>query len=341
MVKETTVEYQLKKNSLKLFHEVKEYAEQHTAIFVFLSTTFVTVVSYLIKILFYAYQIGYNLYFNVPTRYIKLSENDFYGFFLYVAFAIFMIMFNAIAQSYLERRKLFSYFLNFTMILTFVMLFLSLVLDYKAFITDAKNYIIMIISFSVTIVLTLHAFIISNYFYQSDSTKISRLNALLELKQKKLEKFKVKLNCSKFLYKIWKLNIDRLTKNIERLNTKIQNIEDKIQSKTKSSTSKADQFHSLLIFLLVFAFLIIWVDVVGYFTAYGKKNIKVIPNEYLNTAIDNKHYNYAVLFENDDIYLICPCKENDTEGIELFSKIQIEINKKDIVVVNKKFTSIR
>lgn len=92
--------------------------------------------------------------------------------------------------------------------------------------------------------------------------------------------------------------------------------------------------------LLCIAFLIISIWGAGYYEASREKNIKIISNELTDLGLKYEETDYAVLFENDSIYLICPCEEIEGKILKLKSKIQVEVAKHNVFVIQKKYMNI-
>lgn len=200
----------------------------------------------------------------------------------------------------------------------------------------------------------LHFYAVVIFFTQDVGIKASRDRLLLIKLQKKVERSKnLAFNTTYLLKKIISFRNGRYEKKIVRLENELENQKDINKVSSQSGKARIVDKNILIkaasLFLLLIAILILLLCLLGYYFASNTRIIKTIPKEYIDISINERinaelndySYDYAVLFESDSSFLICPYKEKYSKEINFFPTIQVEIDKKGIVVFIQSVNKIR
>lgn len=332
-------------------NKLKGYAEAHTAIFIFLTTAAVSALSYFFRALNYIFQLGYNSFFNIPDVYIKISDNYFYDFFVYAAIGIIVSLSNYYSYIQLKKRAFIMYLSVLSIILS-VFNFLINLLGPIGFFYYGDNSVLanIIPSFFIFFILafSLHINVIS--FVRDIPVLTARLINKVNWTSTKLKIFQKissrKMPLISILFCLLAENCQQKVRKYEhQLSTLTNSQPPKATTSDSHKVKSATQYLPLFLVLIIPALLCYYY---GYFTASSTKHIKTIPNNCVGTTINetvenvlgNKAYNYAVLTENEKVYLLCPYKEPESGEIELISALQVEVDKANIVVIEQSFNKV-
>ncbi|HBB27883.1 MAG TPA: hypothetical protein DC000_01280 [Clostridiales bacterium] len=350
-----------KENSIKDFwSKIKNYAETKTSLCIFLATTAVTCVLIIVKTLFYSYKIGYNAYFNIPNIYIEMSKNLLYELSTFIALTLIMGLSNLFGFVFLKQRKLLKYFCVCVVFLIILSLIFSIITD-KVFFENFTVNIVTIITLCISLGIMFNSLAISCFFYQDKKVKLSRLNVLkkqLTVKRNKLQNKFNRIKSRRYLFKVIRtiinkkltyvdekiLKTDRYLQKLYKDDNKYNNGENNRQE------MKSKNIYSIIFIIFSFAIVLIIFCGIGFYDASRKQDIKIVLSDIdykidfiddMDTEYDNIEKQYAVLYENENIYLISPCLENKSDSkLYLYSQVQFVIDKKNIIITTKKYDKI-
>jgi len=76
--------------------------------------------------------------------------------------------------------------------------------------------------------------------------------------------------------------------------------------------------------------------------AYEKKDFRVIPRQYVSVDVGDDSYDYAVLSETEEVYLVSPCIVSGAgnEELRIYLNTQLEVSKKDLITINKDYKKV-
>lgn len=283
--------------------KVKQYAETNAALCVFVGTIVITIVSFLIKFLLYLHDWSYNNYFGVSNTYITITDKNGYSFLLDMCGAIVMLLFNALSFYYFKKRKLIKYLISFFCVAFCAFMIFIAAIDENAFISNL-GYGIKISGY-VALLLTVaaHAPTLCSSASESTSHLFRRF-----FPQKSKD--------------------ETSTKN---------------GNKIVRASTKQENFCFLTIVGGISLIIMVAFSLnMGYSQARIKDTFKTISTDDLNAIMANsKEWQKAsggvVVFENNDIFLVCPYNQEQKE-IKIKKYIQAQIPKENITITNQTFT---
>lgn len=271
------------------------------------------------RAILYSFQVGYAYYFNVGIRRIDIiNGNVVFQLLLYAVLAGLLLFFYQLGYTYYKKGKLVVYLggfaaLFFILCAAFVMKTAQELPTLSEFIYVSLEMLLM----SVVVTAVFNFMAISHVVCPSLKDKIE----ITEMKLKRIKNPKKKKRMQIKLCEITNLQKTMDSKG------KPDNFADK-------SVSFKIVFCAGMISLCFIAFLCF-----GYVSASSKKDFKTISNEYI--ILENGAYRdgFAVVFEENNGYVVAPYQYADDQ-INLYIREQIIVEEKNIFTVEKSFPKV-
>lgn len=271
------------------------------------------------RAILYSFQVGYAYYFNVGIRRIDIiNGNVVFQLLLYAVLAGLLLFFYQLGYTYYKKGKLLVYLsgfaaLFFILCAAFVMKTAQELPTLSEFIYVSLEMLLM----SVVVTAVFNFMAISHVVCPSLKDKIE----ITEMKLKRIKNPKKK--------KRMQIKLCELTNLQKTMDSK-----GKPDNFADKSVSFKIVFCAGMISLCFIAFLCF-----GYVSASSKKDFKTIPNEYI--ILENEAYRdgFAVVFEENNGYVVAPYQYADDQ-INLYIREQIIVEEKNIFTVEKSFPKV-
>ena len=271
------------------------------------------------RAILYSFQVGYAYYFNVGIRRIDIiNGNVVFQLLLYAVLAGLLLFFYQLGYTYYKKGKLVVYLggfaaLFFILCAAFVMKTAQELPTLSEFIYVSLEMLLM----SVVVTAVFNFMAISHVVCPSLKDKIE----ITEMKLKRIKNPKKK--------KRMQIKLCELTNLQKTMDSK-----GKPDNFADKSVSFKIVFCAGMISLCFIAFLCF-----GYVSASSKKDFKTISNEYI--ILENGAYRdgFAVVFEENNGYVVAPYQYADDQ-INLYIREQIIVEEKNIFTVEKSFPKV-
>ena len=330
-----------------VFLTLRDYAEHKTSLFIFLVTGAITFLTLFVKFCFYLYQVGYNYILQIPNHYINIENGLFYRITVQISIAFMMLVFNLIGYEFLKKRKFIKY-LIFLFITFMAALFMFWTLAFSLdFIKELNDRLTgMLINQSLILVFVSNIFVLSLCIFPNQALKKSRLTVKARQYTRKRNILKHRIKKGSGRHQNKRQTLKKLEKKVERLNYDLYLVESSTDVSLLTGAERSNRKKIRYAQLLAVSLYIITVTLAlplaaGLNRAYEKKDFRVIPQQYVNVVFDST-YDYAILSETEDAYLVSPCIVSGAgnEELRIYLNTQLEVDKKDLVTVNKQFKKV-
>ena len=330
-----------------IFLILRDYAEYKTNLLIFLMTGAIILLTLFVKFCFYLYQVGYNHILQIPNHYINIENGIFYRITVQISIAFMMLVFNLIGYEFLKKRKFIKYliFLFITFMAT-LFIFWALVFSLGFIKEPNGQFTGMLIKQSLFLVFVSNIFVLSLCMVPNQGLRRSRLavKARQYTRKRNILKHQIKKGSGRHQNK--RQTLKKLEKKVERLNYDLYLAGNSANTSLLTGTERGNRKKIRYAQLLAVSLYIITVTLVlplaaGLNRAYEKKDFRVIPQQYVNVVLDGT-YDYAILSETEDTYLVSPCIVSGAgnEELRIYLNTQLEVDKKDLVMVNKQFKRV-
>lgn len=218
-----------------IFSRIKEYAEEHTALFTAICSGLVAFFAICLKLCYFSYQYGKLAAFHIDMNTVDLiKDTTIFNVLFYIVLAGILIIVNYLGYLSYRHNALIKYFLGlFLLFLVLCSILFSNLLEASLFdIVKNINYVFLIVFFSIIFVPIINMIVIINTI----SPSINDLNCRLETKYNKTNK---KYNKDK------QKHIKKYTIQLNKLLLKKEKIEAK-NNKVKNRDKLIKRFFSLL-----------------------------------------------------------------------------------------------
>lgn len=322
----------------KIYPIIKEgwnFAKEHTALFLGISTACVSVVSLLLNVLVFSYQFGYYHYgYNVSSALLKSLYKDgisavyiIWGIAVTCLLVIYTLLGVEAYKNHKYRRFLVgTFFVLFCCMACFYFLiFINRLQEnfIEYWLEEFSNIAIWAILFTI-ILNTLMPYCILD---PTQEDKLSRMRIEVRRIEDKLLRPKTK-----------EIKRVKLIAQKEEKEEKIREIEKEKAKSTKFETVKKDRVKQIVFFCIIVAVILVPIIMfTGAINANSENNYIIIVNrEDICTEMEkmvptNKNANYLViLYQNDSTAIVSPCHiENDK--IEIYNDIQRILQVEDVI----------
>ncbi len=271
------------------------------------------------RAILYSFQVGYAYYFNVSIRRIDIiNGNVVFQLLLYAVLVGLLLFFYQLGYTYYKKGKLLLYLGGFAILFfilcsVFVMKMAQELPTVSEFIYVGAKILLM----SVVVTAIFNFIILSHVLCPS-------LNDKIEITEMRLQKVKNQKMRKRMQAKLCELNT--LKKTIDS-KAKPDNFADK-------SVSFKIVFCAGIVSLCFIAFLCF-----GYVSASSKREFKVISNEYMTLEKEAYRDGFAVVFEENNGYVVVPYEYVDGE-LNLYIREQITVEEKNIFTLEKSFSKV-
>lgn len=185
-IKKITSKSNEKDMLLDYFKKIKSYAEEHTTLFIAISSAIVTIGAILVKFCFYMYYTGFYKYFGVSNENILLKDdnNILMSFLSLLVMSSVLILINLLGYINIRKRTFLKYFFILNLIVFGILCVILYGVDKEEF--NLITLLAIIIA-SLLITFLLNGYTLSLLFSLPSKVKLQRTEILIsKLKEKKI-----------------------------------------------------------------------------------------------------------------------------------------------------------
>lgn len=286
-------------NYKSILNKIFKYAKKNFQKFCALFSAFTFILFWYIRTLAYCYQSGLFHVYNISSHYIDISDNFFFQLIEYLAISIIISLSNLIfvsihintTKKWVRFIKKFLFFTIETLSLFFIVVFLTYS-NIKQVLSEIKGYniitYVMLLFILICCIISVNIFAIEIIVY-SNRAKSKKKN------------------------------------------------QKKSKGKSKDNTTSTESFKTYIIVLVITAIIIIPLSYfMGVYNERIRTSYKIVVEDISNQELysskyeykieNNKVHLYAVVYENEAIYILCPIYHDNSES---------NINKSQTKIIEK------